>query len=87
MLVEEVEHWWENCCQHLEAEGTTITWNTFKERFWEKYFPADMCDKKEMEILALTQGSMSVERYAAKFEELSRYYPPYQNCNNVAPNL
>jgi len=32
-----------------------------------------------MEFLALTQGSMTVGEYAAKFEELSRYHPHYQN--------
>lgn len=36
-----------------------------------------MCSKKEMEFLGLKQGNMTVVDYAAKFEELSRFYPYY----------
>lgn len=62
----------------MEAEGTGVTWNVFKDRFLEKYFPADIRDKKEMEFLALKQGSMTVREYDAKFEELAHYYTLYQ---------
>lgn len=55
----------------MEAEGSGVTWNVFKDRFLEKYFPADIRDKKEMEFLALKQGSMTVREYDAKFEELA----------------
>jgi hypothetical protein len=34
-----------------------------------------MRNKKEMEFLQLKQGSMSIAEYAAKFEELSRFFP------------
>ncbi|XP_004515479.1 uncharacterized protein [Cicer arietinum] len=45
--------------------------------FLIKYFPEDICNRKEMEFVKLEQGNMSVAKYAAKFEELSRYYPLY----------
>jgi len=64
----------------MEAKGTTITWALFQERFLEKYFPEDVREKKEMEFLALTQGSMTVGEYVAKFKELSRYHPHYHNA-------
>ncbi|XP_027341023.1 uncharacterized protein LOC113854297 [Abrus precatorius] len=62
-----------------------ITWTLFQERFLEKYFPEDVRENKEMEFLTLTQGSMNVGEYAAKFEELSRYHPHYHNAINERP--
>lgn len=79
MLTEEVEHWWEKCRQQMQVEGTTVTWVEFRQRFLKKYFPVDIKDKKEIEFLALRQGSISFGDYAAKFEELVRYYTPYQH--------
>ena len=75
----DAEHWWEGNRSRLEAEGIEITWALFQELFLEKYFPDDVREQKEMEFLSLTQGNMSVGEYASKFEELSRYYTPYQN--------
>ncbi|KAF1881606.1 hypothetical protein Lal_00039822 [Lupinus albus] len=59
----------------MESEGTVVTWDAFKGKFFHKYFPADLRRKKEMEFLRLEQGDMSVGRYAAKFEELARFCP------------
>ncbi|XP_004491307.1 uncharacterized protein [Cicer arietinum] len=77
MLTEEAEHWWDNARQRLENAGTAITWAIFKNMFLIKYFPEDIRNRKEMEFVKLEQGNMSVAEYAAKFEELSRYYPLY----------
>jgi len=44
----------------------------------EKYFPEDVRNKKEMEFLKLKQANMTMAEYAAKFEELVRYFPYYQ---------
>ena len=46
-----------------------------------KYFPEDVCGKKEIEFLELKQGSMSVVEYAAKFAELAKFYPHYAEEN------
>jgi len=35
-LVEEVESWWENTRQCLEAEGQDVTWDVFKRVFLEQ---------------------------------------------------
>ncbi|XP_012567361.1 uncharacterized protein [Cicer arietinum] len=77
MLTEEAEHWWDNARQRLENAGTAITWAIFKNMFLIKYFPEDIRNRKEMEFVKLEQGNMTVAEYAAKFEELSRYYPLY----------
>ncbi|XP_073222355.1 uncharacterized protein [Cicer arietinum] len=45
--------------------------------FLIKYFPEDIRNRKEMEFVKLEKGNMSVAEYAAKFEELSRYFPLY----------
>ena len=60
-LVDEAEHWWENTSHRVENLGTAVSWAIFKDRFLEKYFPAEVRDKKEAEFLALTQGNMSVD--------------------------
>ncbi|KHN32580.1 hypothetical protein glysoja_046915, partial [Glycine soja] len=71
----EAEYWWENTRQCLEVEGQDVTWDVFERVFLEKYFPEDVRNKKEMEFLELKQGNMTVAEYAAKFEELVRYFP------------
>jgi hypothetical protein len=77
MLAEEAEYWWTNTRQRMEAVGAGITWEVFRREFLDKYFPADVRNKKEIEFLELKQGNMSVADYAAKFEELSRFCPHY----------
>ncbi|MCI40952.1 hypothetical protein A2U01_0062185, partial [Trifolium medium] len=59
-----------------------VTWAGFREAFLRKYFPADVQNKKEMEFLGLSQGTMSVAEYAAKFKDLIRYRPHYNNADN-----
>jgi len=41
-VVEEVQYWWENTRQCLEAKGQVVTWETFKKVFLEKYFPEEV---------------------------------------------
>jgi hypothetical protein len=47
MLAEEAEYWMENTCHRIEAAGTVITREGFKNEFMGKYFPADVCSTKE----------------------------------------
>ncbi|XP_027348092.1 uncharacterized protein LOC113859547 [Abrus precatorius] len=58
--------------QQLEVETTHIGWPIFCRCFLEKYFPEDIRRKREKEFLNLRQGRMSIDEYAAKFNELSR---------------
>ncbi|XP_050889199.1 uncharacterized protein LOC127094401 [Lathyrus oleraceus] len=80
MLSEEVEYWWDNDRQRFEANGIALTWAIFRDAFLEKYFPADVRSKKEIEFLKFKQGNMILADYAAKFEELSRFFPHYNMC-------
>ncbi|XP_058746976.1 uncharacterized protein LOC131619955 [Vicia villosa] len=59
----EAVYWGENTCQRLEAAGTMFTWVNFKIEFLEKYFPGDVCSRKEIELLELKQGNMDVVDY------------------------
>ncbi|XP_019435009.1 PREDICTED: uncharacterized protein LOC109341529 [Lupinus angustifolius] len=75
MLSKEADNWWEFTRRHMEHQ--VVSWTTFKDKFLQNYFPADMKTRKEMEFLKLQQGSLSMGEYAAKFEELARYAPHY----------
>ncbi|XP_058746761.1 uncharacterized protein LOC131619712 [Vicia villosa] len=63
----------------MEILGATITWTVFRSTFLEKYFPKDARGKKEIEFLELKQWSSTVVEYAARFEELVKYCPHYNN--------
>ncbi|XP_050918753.1 uncharacterized protein LOC127136205 [Lathyrus oleraceus] len=66
--------------QRLEVIGAEITWVVFRVKFLDKYFPEDVCNKKEIEFLELKQGNMIVVEYTAKFEELVKFYPHYNGA-------
>ncbi|XP_058766034.1 uncharacterized protein LOC131639567 [Vicia villosa] len=65
MLAVEADDWWLETRQRLEANGDEITWVVFRREFLRKYFPEDVCGKKEIEFLELRQGNKSVVEYAA----------------------
>nr|XP_012575570.1 uncharacterized protein LOC101499246 [Cicer arietinum] len=77
MLTKEAEHWWDNAHQRLDNDGIAITSDVFKNTFLVKYFPEDIRNRNKMEFVKLEKGNMLVAEYAAKFEELSRYYSLY----------
>jgi len=73
MLIGESEYWWDNIQTLLEGGEITITWEIFRTKFLGKYFPDDVRRAKEIKLMQLKQGSMSVGEYASKFEELGKY--------------
>ena len=52
--------------------GGVMTWNEFKKRFYEQYFPRD--DRKDMieRFMRLKQGGRTVDQYAYEFDQLSK---------------
>ena len=68
MLFEEVKYWWDNTSQRMEVANAEITWADFKNELFDKYFPIDVHNRKEIEFLELKQGNMTVVDYAGKFE-------------------
>ncbi|KAI5335086.1 hypothetical protein L3X38_025219 [Prunus dulcis] len=45
----------------------------FLALFYKKYFPATVKEELQVEFLNLTQGSLTVREYKARFAELSRF--------------
>jgi predicted PolB exonuclease-like 3'-5' exonuclease len=50
-----------------------VTWEEFKTAFRGHHIPAGILDRKLNELLALTQGSRTVLRYAQAFNDLCQY--------------
>ncbi|XP_057756009.1 uncharacterized protein LOC130975204 [Arachis stenosperma] len=60
--------------QAMERQGDDyITWDAFREEFYKKYFPTSTRMAKELELLQMKQGTMSISEYTEKFEELFRF--------------
>ncbi|XP_058767294.1 uncharacterized protein LOC131640961 [Vicia villosa] len=81
MLEKEVEDWCGNIVQRFDEEGIEVTWALFRDAFMENYFLEDVRGKKEVEFLELKQGNGTVAEYAARFQELIKYYPHYNTDN------
>ncbi|MQL88504.1 hypothetical protein Taro_021065 [Colocasia esculenta] len=61
----------------LEAQdgAVDVAWDAFVRLFRAKFIPEYIQDKMEQEFLSLTQGSMTVLEYEARFSEHSKYAP------------
>ncbi|XP_025640655.1 uncharacterized protein [Arachis hypogaea] len=59
----------------LAASDDPISWDAFQVKFYKKYFLNLVRTEKELELLQMKQGAMSVFEYTNKFEELCRF--PY----------
>ena len=59
----------------MDMKINPITWEKFKGVFYDNYFPKVVRERKDREFVDLVQRSMTVEQYAAKFIDLSRFGP------------
>ncbi|MQL81826.1 hypothetical protein Taro_014286 [Colocasia esculenta] len=76
MLHERADVWWSSLLRtHFEDEVVDVTWDAFMRLFRAKFVPEHIQDKMEQEFLSLTQGSMTVLEYEARFSELSKCAP------------
>ncbi|XP_016184932.1 uncharacterized protein LOC107626544 [Arachis ipaensis] len=50
-----------------------ISWEVFRTELYRKYFPSSVKNAKELVLLQLKQGQMSVAEYTNKFEKLCRF--------------
>ncbi|RYR58977.1 hypothetical protein Ahy_A05g024836 isoform A [Arachis hypogaea] len=73
LLTGEASHWWQGARRLLQQGNDPITWDAFQVEFYKKYFPNSARTAKELELLQLKQGAMSVSEYTDKFEELFRF--------------
>ncbi|XP_073107180.1 uncharacterized protein [Elaeis guineensis] len=76
MLKGNTEFWWTAIKAAYGNNDDQLTWEEFKEIFYDQYFPGTMRLVKENEFLALKQkDDMTVLEYANKFNELGRFCP------------
>ncbi|MQL75344.1 hypothetical protein Taro_007722, partial [Colocasia esculenta] len=76
MLQERADVWWSSLLRTRFEDGAVdVAWDAFVRLFRAKFVPEHIQDKMEQEFLSLTQGSMTVLEYEARFSELSKYAP------------
>ncbi|XP_047148657.1 uncharacterized protein LOC124820912, partial [Vigna umbellata] len=73
LLTGEASHWWASVNALLTDAHSPITWEVFRAKFYEEYFPDSVRFAKEVEFLQLIQGGMSVSEYTNKFKHLVRF--------------
>ncbi|XP_057747045.1 uncharacterized protein LOC130966274 [Arachis stenosperma] len=64
----EVDNWFK-----AEEYALRTQHELFRTAFYRKYFPESVREARELELMQLKQGSMSVAEYTSKFEELCRF--------------
>ncbi|XP_016200015.1 uncharacterized protein LOC107641021 [Arachis ipaensis] len=69
----EAQHWWQGMRRILQPDGVVISGELFRIKFYKKYFPSSVRNGKELELLQLKQGQMTITEYTSKFEELCRF--------------
>ncbi|XP_016185816.1 uncharacterized protein LOC107627500 [Arachis ipaensis] len=72
-LLGETRHWWQGECHLLQLQNADIPWDVFQTAFYKKFFPESAREAKELELMQLKQGSLSVADYTSRFEELCRF--------------
>ncbi|XP_057724129.1 uncharacterized protein LOC130940097 [Arachis stenosperma] len=80
----EASHWWQGARRLLQQGNDPITWGAFQVEFYKKYFPNSARTAKELELLQLKQGTMSISEYTDKFEELFRVFSELVNNSRIA---
>ncbi|XP_058781838.1 uncharacterized protein LOC131656074 [Vicia villosa] len=80
MLAVEADDRWLETRQRLKAACEDITWDVFRREFLRRYYPEHVREKKEIEFLELKQVNLSVTEYNAKFVELEKFYPHYNEA-------
>lgn len=74
MLQGSAHDWWLMVQRQHEDDGL-LTWNGFRDAFYDKYFPESVRRQKEDEFIKLQQRSKTVAEYEADFTRLSKFAP------------
>ncbi|XP_047149449.1 uncharacterized protein LOC124821587, partial [Vigna umbellata] len=73
LLIGEASHWWTSMKAILMDTHSPISWEVFRSKFYEEYFPDSVRYAKEVEFLQLVQGGKSVSEYTNMFNHLLRF--------------
>ncbi|XP_017405391.1 uncharacterized protein LOC108318911 [Vigna angularis] len=73
LLTGEASHWWTSMKMILADAQSPISWEVFRSKFYEEYFPDSVRFVKEVEFLQLVQGGITVSEYTNKFKHLVRF--------------
>ncbi|XP_017441035.1 uncharacterized protein LOC108346468 [Vigna angularis] len=73
LLTGEASHWWASIKMILADAQSPISWEVFRRKFYEEYFPDSVRFAKEVVFLQLVQGGMTVSEYTNKFKHLVRF--------------
>ncbi|XP_059630527.1 uncharacterized protein LOC132273572 [Cornus florida] len=76
-FVGDAEIWWKTVSHTHNLD--TITYDTFKKLYYEKYFPTPKRRELKKEFDGLRQGNMTVTEYENKFTSLLRFAPGIAN--------
>lgn len=79
LMIGEAEYWWRGAKKMMETNHEELTWEAFKNKFLEKYFPKSARAEKEAQFLKLYQGNLTIAEYAAKFESLAKHFRYFLN--------
>ncbi|MQM23220.1 hypothetical protein Taro_056283 [Colocasia esculenta] len=73
---ERADVWWASLLRTRFEDGAIdVAWDEFVRLFRAKFVLEHIQERMEQEFLSLTQGSMTVLGYEARFVELSKYAP------------
>ncbi|XP_016164880.1 uncharacterized protein LOC107607432 [Arachis ipaensis] len=62
-----------NNAAEVVHEAAVTAARAVEHEFYKKYFPRVVCDAKEIELMQLRQGDMTVAEYARNFDDLCRF--------------
>ncbi|XP_043694524.1 uncharacterized protein LOC122645264 [Telopea speciosissima] len=69
MLKGEANDWWRSTEPNLVVTHPNLTWEQFKEAFFENYFPKSYRERKVAKFMDVSQGSKLVLEYQQEFKE------------------
>ena len=75
MLRHQAHFWWESVLRSFENKGKQVTWEQFREAFFQKYYPRTVRFQIVEEFIQLKQGERPVEEYEHEFTRLSHFAP------------
>ncbi|KAJ9546759.1 hypothetical protein OSB04_019302 [Centaurea solstitialis] len=84
MLTERALTWWDATFESLtENERESLSWESFKTRFFQQFCPIDLQRRLEKEFLELKQGNMSMIEYETQFNRKARFALRFLSSEHV----